>query len=67
MYLPIFSEAMLKAIKSNVGRKIPTIMFTNKTATCKFLLALLSSCGVKCVALHGDVTQKVNQSSIQHQ
>lgn len=54
-------EHFLTQIKFNVERKIPTIVFCNKTATACFLGQFLNSNTVPSIVLHANMPQKVRE------
>ena len=54
-----FAELLLRSVKTNVKKKIPTIVFCNKTSTCQFVSLFLQECGIETVALFGDMPEKV--------
>ncbi|CAH0393124.1 unnamed protein product [Bemisia tabaci] len=46
---------LLKIAKEAQQRKLPTIIFSNKTPACDWINIFLNDNGIKCVNLHGDM------------
>lgn len=54
-------ECLLSTLKSNAERKIPTIVFCNKTSSVHFLGHFLTSNNVENITLHADMPQAVRE------
>jgi hypothetical protein len=56
----MFVEQLLMLLKSNVARRIPTLVFCNKSSTACFLGYFLDSNNVQNIVLHGRMPQSVS-------
>ena len=55
----LIAEALLKALKSN-SRRVPTLVFCNRSSTAGFVGHFLNDNGISNIVLHAQMPQKVN-------
>ncbi|KAI0241905.1 putative ATP-dependent RNA helicase DDX28 [Lamellibrachia satsuma] len=54
-------EALLKALKSNSSRRVPTLVFCNRSSTACYVGHFLNDNGIANVVLHAQMPQKVRE------
>ncbi|KAG5675535.1 hypothetical protein PVAND_005431 [Polypedilum vanderplanki] len=54
-------EKLLRIVKTEVEKKRPVIVFSNKTPTCDYISLFLNNNGINCVNVNGDMINKIRE------
>lgn len=54
-------ENLLRIVKSELAKKRPVIVFSNKSATCDFVSIFLNNNGIDCVNVNGDMLMQIRE------
>lgn len=54
-------ENLLRIVKSELAKKRPVIVFSNKSATCDYVSIFLNNNGIDCVNVNGDMLMQIRE------